>query len=396
MNNLTTTMKQRLLKAFAVLGLITGLHTTGTACNNSSFTLVSNVVTAGPTYTITTQLCIGYGRTGVVFGADAPTNGFFSIGVWSTNLGIMGALQSWAPYYLANGTALNPPPLMPPGPVAFNSDPMNGNGQIGPGFGAGEADNIFFADPVCACFDYTCIISTVNCGNAGSLCQNLTFVYFGIRPDSLRALGIEGLAPFGGCWPNPDMLINLSTLPVVWGEFTGTSSNGGVNLTWNTHQERNAKKFVVNRAKGYSEEFNEVGTLDAAGNSSVAKTYSFFDPNPSPGVNAYNLHQIGEDGNVEQSQTIYVTYTAPTAVSVEKYFPNPVTDKLNVLLNSDQEMPATLTLVNIEGKVASTKTVTLLIGANEESLVMTDLLPGIYFLRISTFEGTIEKKILKF
>lgn len=390
-------MKSKLLcLSFLALLLGTGGQV-GKSCNLSSYTLVSFTTTAGPTYTIVTQLCIGYGRTGVVFGADGPTNGSFNLAIFDNagDAAIQAALVSWAPYSTAMGTAMNTTAL-PPGPTIFTADPMLGGGQYGSGFGIGDNDNIFWIDPVgCFCLDYTCISSTIDCGNVGQICQNITLVYSGIYPDSIRALGIEGAAPFGGCWPNSDMVINLSALPVVWGDFTGVNQNGGVDLNWDTHQEHNTKDFVVTRARGYTGEFTEVGRLAAKGESSSKQSYSFFDANPLPGVNAYQLQQVDADGQVTESPVIYVNYTAPLGISIEQMYPNPVVDRLNLLLTSDQEQGAELRLMNSGGQVLFKGNLQLLVGANESQLDMSSFGAGIYFLQVKTAAGTLEKKVIK-
>lgn len=392
---------KRFLQALSITSILGfALYQPARACNLSDYNLVSITTTAGPTYTIVTRLCIGYGRTGVVFGADGPTNGLFSLAIYdnASAAAIQAALVSWAPYYLLVGTAQNTFAI-PPGPTAFTADPGLGigAGQAGPGFGAGEKDNIFYMDPIgCYCLDYTCISTTADCGNVGQLCQNITLVYTGIYPDSVRALGIEGSVPFGGCWPNSDMRISFSTLPVIWGDFTGTTGNGGINLTWETQQETHSKKFIITRAEGYTGEFAEIGTLNAAGDSDTKLSYKFFDPNPTPGLNAYQLKQLDEDGNMMESSTIYVNYAAPLDIALERAYPNPVTDRLNLLITSDKETAATVTLVNAEGKSMQAGVREMLVGANEFTVDMANLAPGVYFLRISTSSGTLEHKVLKF
>jgi Secretion system C-terminal sorting domain len=390
-------MKKLLLKSLLLIIFSATISPNTKACDNSSYTLVSFVTTPGPIYTITTQLCIGGGRSGVVFGAGGPTSGFFSVAVWSSaGAGIQAALTGWT-INLLPGTALNIPPAMPPGVVAFNANPLFGYGPFGPGFTLGESDNIIYGDPNCGCLDYACIFSTAGCGNVSSFCQNIVLTYAGIYPDSICVLGIEGLAPLGGCGCGTDMGIVLTPpLPVVWGDFSGLPSNDGVNLSWQAQTEPNTNEIVITRAFGHSNAFTEIARIPSNDDGGAHGEYSFFDSSPIRGLNAYKLMQTDENGNRSESKTIYVSYMAPTAMSLEKAFPNPVTENLNVTVSSHKEMMAALSLYNAEGKLMQTREMQLFTGVNDDVLKMTDLSPGIYFLRVTTDEGTIEKKILKY
>lgn len=385
--------------------LIGGWLMPARACNLSSYTLVSATVTSGPTYTFVTQLCIGYGRTGVVFGADGPTNAFFTITVFSgqyTPAAMQAALVGWT-YNLVQGTGQNTA-AVPIGPRTFTADPSlndpnNGYfyGPNGVGFTLdNEVDNIFYADPsACYCGDYTCISTTADCGNVGQICQNITLTYSGIYPDSLRALGIEGAAPFGGCWPNSDMLIVLPVLPLVWGDFVGVSDNGGVNLTWDTYEENGTKDFVVTRAQGFTGEFTEVGRVKAKGETDGKTNYTFFDAHPLPGLNAYQLQQIDEDGQMTESAVIYVQYSAPLGLSITRLYPNPVQDELNVFLSSDEDQAASLSLSNEMGQVIWSEETSLQTGANEHRIDLSSRAAGIYFLKVKTANAALETKVLK-
>lgn len=178
------------LKKFLLL-LCLSMPVPNWACNLSDLTLVSATVT-GADYDLIVTLCIGGGRTGVIFGADAPTNSALGFHIFYPNSAIAapGILTFWTPSVTSDTL----------GVTFFGS-------QEGPGCGVGEVDNIIYQDAICQCLDYTCISSTANCGNVHQDCKNFHFTWTGgFIPDSIRASGVEAVF-CAGC-PGPDMMLH--------------------------------------------------------------------------------------------------------------------------------------------------------------------------------------------
>jgi hypothetical protein len=66
-------------------------------------------------------------------------------------------------------------------------------------------------------------------------------------------------------------------------------------LTFNTLSETNNNQFSIERsADGLS--FDNIGTIQGAGNSSELKTYTFIDAKPISGTNYYRIMQTDYDG----------------------------------------------------------------------------------------------------
>jgi hypothetical protein len=93
-------------------------------------------------------------------------------------------------------------------------------------------------------------------------------------------------------------------LPVSLNSFSYTINDKKVNLTWEIASENNNKEFIVERSANGTD-FQPIGHLPGAGNSSVTKQYGFTDNSPGY-INYYRLTQLDFDGRSNQSKILYV------------------------------------------------------------------------------------------
>jgi hypothetical protein len=92
--------------------------------------------------------------------------------------------------------------------------------------------------------------------------------------------------------PLPVELINFNAQLITSGE---------VKLDWQTASETNNKQFIIQRSiEGY--EWENIKTVDGAGNSSVILDYVAFDNKPHSGLNYYRLKQIDFNGKFQYSE----------------------------------------------------------------------------------------------
>lgn len=93
-------------------------------------------------------------------------------------------------------------------------------------------------------------------------------------------------------------------LPVRLSRFEVNVADCRVRLQWSTSEEINASNFTIQRsADGKS--FNEIGRINAAGDSRTQRNYHFEDT--SPGItNYYRLRIVDNDGKSENSAIRYV------------------------------------------------------------------------------------------
>lgn len=82
--------------------------------------------------------------------------------------------------------------------------------------------------------------------------------------------------------------------------------------------------------------------------------------------------------------------------SMEKVFPNPFSEKINLRIKSESTKKTEIIILDIHGRKHLQETVTLFEGINEITLRGTSLKPGIYFLQLQSDDQiSISKKIIK-
>jgi hypothetical protein len=93
-------------------------------------------------------------------------------------------------------------------------------------------------------------------------------------------------------------------LPVSLNNFSYTIKDKKVLLNWSTLSETNSKEFIIERSPN-GMNFEAIGSLPAAGMSSLEKHYIFTDYSPDY-INYYRLRQEDIDGRSVNSKMIYV------------------------------------------------------------------------------------------
>lgn len=121
-----------------------------------------------------------------------------------------------------------------------------------------------------------------------------------------------------------------STLPVTLVSFDAVLQNKKVLTSWQTAFESNTSHFEVWRAQN-PQQFNMVGAVPAAGNSTNLLNYSLTDHNPYTGISWYRLKTVDLDGRFEWSVTVRVENNDETYASL---YPNPATATISFVVSS--------------------------------------------------------------
>ncbi|HVZ55755.1 MAG TPA: LamG-like jellyroll fold domain-containing protein [Chitinophagaceae bacterium] len=137
----------------------------------------------------------------------------------------------------------------------------------------------------------------------------------------------------------------LVVLPVQLVSFAGRKVAGGIRLDWSTASEQNALDFSVERsADGHT--WNSLGTVPAAGNSTILQSYSFLDAAPLPGKNFYRLRLIDVDGKFTYSRVLIIlTDQGQGSYSLQSTY---ITNRL---LQVTAREPVVLQLYSVDGKL---------------------------------------------
>ena len=78
------------------------------------------------------------------------------------------------------------------------------------------------------------------------------------------------------------------------------------------------------------------------------------------------------------------------------YYPNPVKDNLNIVFNLEKQAMVEVSVINITGQEIKKYNYSLSEGSNNISMDMSDIKPGIYFVRLNANNGNVANfKIVK-
>lgn len=191
---------------------------------------------------------------------------------------------------------------------------------------------------------------------------------------------------FGSCIDSSNVLtipnVNCG-LPVEFGQFTGQTTETGVDLRWNTLSELNSSHFILERSNGGA--FEEIAQLNAQGTTQFETHYNYLDQRPIPGTNYYRLTGIDIDGSVSHTETIAIDWL----VNEASVYPNPATNEIIVQLVDDQVK--TVRLFTSDGRmVKSQKTHDSQLKWNIENLP-----EGVYIINIEKTDGWQQLRFVK-
>lgn len=183
-------------------------------------------------------------------------------------------------------------------------------------------------------------------------------------------------------------------------KFTGKYSNQAILLHWETQVEIDLANFVVERSEDGENftDFEEIGTVPAAGNSAVSLSYDLADQNPLKGVSYYRLRVVKESGAFYYSNIIKIDFGGLNASAFYVY-PNPASRGSDIKVEVDNLNPgesATFFISDLSGK----KLLTQEVEADAAGLLQLDvtvsekLRNGIYSLTVVTPVKTISRKLV--
>ena len=180
-------------------------------------------------------------------------------------------------------------------------------------------------------------------------------------------------------WVNTDRMTysyNSCALPLTLASFTATLKDKIVVLNWATLTESNTKNFVVQRS-GDGVNFQTIGTVNAAGNSTQRINYQYSDASAyNAGIPKfyYRLQMVDKDGSFTLSKVADVQFIITSLIKIA---PNPVTNVLNIQ-GLSAERNSKLTIFDQTGKVQ--KTVSVLGDTYNWSL--ENLSAGMYYIMV--------------
>lgn len=176
------------------------------------------------------------------------------------------------------------------------------------------------------------------------------------------------------------------TLAIELQSFEGISKGNTNELYWTTSNEVNAQTFLVERL-ATANKFEVIGRLDAAGNSTIDRNYSFVDAHVVSKTSYYRLAEIDQSG--EKTIVSDVLAITKDNAPVFSMAPNPTKGNITVRFTSEFKGSYDLLVYDLMGREVLQNTIQIEPGFNQLEAKTNQLNAGLYLLQIQTGQGII-------
>lgn len=176
-----------------------------------------------------------------------------------------------------------------------------------------------------------------------------------------------------------------SALPVTLISFTTRVINDKVQLDWQTADELNNDRFIIQRSKN-SMDWADMKIIKGAGNSTTVLFYKANDDDPLDGLSYYRLLQVDIDGKKTYSNVRTVLIN--NKISKINVYPNPAIDY--VVIESSADTKSDISLFNNSGQKMNNHVMN---DGNKIKIDLTAVPPGIYCIQITQGNAREIRKI---
>jgi hypothetical protein len=169
-------------------------------------------------------------------------------------------------------------------------------------------------------------------------------------------------------------------LPITLSDFSGEVLAKYNRLYWTAAREENVQWHILERSNSPQNNWEEVARTQGAILAVEAKTYTLDDEAP-PATAYYRLRSVDYDGSAAISPILLLERLNDGPAAIQAY-PNPTSDRLDIVLSSPNAGTAGLFLFTADGRQVLSDKRQLDTGLNSFSLDLSTVPPGIYFLRV--------------
>ena len=180
------------------------------------------------------------------------------------------------------------------------------------------------------------------------------------------------------------LLIIPNALPVELISFAGQLKAEQVELTWQTEVELNNDFFTLERSRD-GINFEVIGSIRGAGNSTTSQRYDYLDQTPYNGLNYYRLSQTDFDGTKAYAGKIITVQVKKEREIV--IYPNPVTAELHIDLGSSTSSNISYEVYDALGRIVRSNEVDTR-NTTVFDLDVKDLETGLYLIKV-TGDGAV-------
>lgn len=227
--------------------------------------------------------------------------------------------------------------------------------------------------------------------NAGSGASSPGFLF--VFNNNLFFTADNGDSPVNGFTDFYKINATVSTLPITLLNFSATLQTQAVILDWTTSTEINSSHFVTQRSND-GVHFTDIGSVNAAGNSAVQKRYTYNDlqyTDAHSDVLFYRLQIVDKDGKYKYSDVLSVRLK--DKITELNIYPNPVHNQLGISFTAPFANKIALRITDVNGKQIFNKMYSAGSIANLQSIDVSGLANGAYFVQMIAGK---EIKMVKF
>lgn len=191
--------------------------------------------------------------------------------------------------------------------------------------------------------------------------------------------------------PSAGLIVTVA-LPVSITKFNGRSDDcNKAILSWTTESEVNNNGFQIERSLN-GKNFDKIGFVESMHNSNKRNDYTFEDSDYTINGNYYyRLVAVDYDGSTMISDIEVVKRICETNFDFTVY-PNPTTEKLNIKFHGFELSDQLISILDSSGKLIRKA---MLNTAKVNELLVKDLSPGVYNLKIENGGEEIIKRFIK-
>jgi hypothetical protein len=158
-------------------------------------------------------------------------------------------------------------------------------------------------------------------------------------------------------------------------------------VKWSTASEADNDYFTIEKSKDL-ENWQEIATIDGAGNSTSLINYTFEIENQlNEKSGYYRLKQTDFNGQFSYSDKQFFQFCSDTKINLI-VFPNPVNNKLQFRFNENLDELLSITLYPIAGGEG------IVIEKNVNEIDIIQMNSGVYFVNFKFKKSSIIKRII--
>jgi hypothetical protein len=203
-------------------------------------------------------------------------------------------------------------------------------------------------------------------------------------------IGFEAVSFLGNVIGLDSITVSANTpLPVKLLNFEGRREGNKNSLQWKTSNELNNKGFEIQRGFNGAQ-YTTIGFINSKatnGNSAATLSYNFVDEKPLTTNNYYRLRQVDLNGKENFSNVVVLRPSTTVKAEITKLYPNPVSERLNVVLNTVSSEKVTLNLTDLTGRIIEIRNIETTVGDNNINFNTSRLAKGTYMIKVTTLSN---------